>query len=98
MSVGRLVTLLLAVVVSTPLAAAVRAPKSKAQISSRTVRLRSGPVAVEVRRAASSARVAAASARSTSFFDAHPIVIVPISASAAMLAPNLRAFIPTHLL
>ena len=35
---------------------------------------------------------------STSFLPAQPIAIVLTSASAAMLAPNLRAFIPTHLL
>src|SRR5262245_35483243 len=56
------------------------------------------PVAASARRAASSARVAAALACSTSFLPAHPIAIVLTSASAAMLAPNLRAVIPTHLL
>src|SRR5262249_20625732 len=54
--------------------------------------------AASARRDASSARVAAAFACSTSFLPTQPTAIVPTSASAAKLAPNLRAFIPTHLL
>jgi hypothetical protein len=49
-------------------------------------------------RAAASARVAAACACSTSLRPTQPTPMVPTRASIVMLAPNLRAFIPTHLL
>src|SRR5262249_27579905 len=54
--------------------------------------------AASAERAAASAREAAACACSTSRRLAQPLPMVPTRASIAMLAPNVRAFIPTHLL